>query len=211
MWELAAIGLIGGVVTGISPCILPVLPVVLAVATGERARPLRVVAGIATSFSVITLLGTVALNALGLPQATVRWVGIGLLVLVGLSMLIPPLGRIVEKPFEHLPRPTFLQTKARGRGGFIVGLALGAVYVPCAGPVLAAVTVAGATGEIGWSTVVLTVAFAIGASAPLLVFALAGNKIGQRIDVAQKNRTLMRGIAGAVVLLLAVALAVPHR
>ena len=208
MWELAAIGLIGGVVTGISPCILPVLPVVLAVATGERARPLRVVAGIATSFSVITLLGTVALNALGLPQATVRWVGIGLLVLVGLSMLIPPLGRIVEKPFEHLPRPTFLQTKARGRGGFIVGLALGAVYVPCAGPVLAAVTVAGATGEIGWSTVVLTVAFAIGASAPLLVFALAGNKIGQRIDVAQKNRTLMRGIAGAVVLLLAVALAV---
>ena len=73
MWELAAIGLIGGVVTGISPCILPVLPVVLAVATGERARPLRVVAGIATSFSVITLLGTVALNALGLPQATVKF------------------------------------------------------------------------------------------------------------------------------------------
>ena len=50
MWELAAIGLIGGVVTGISPCILPVLPVVLAVTTGERARPFRVVAGIALSF-----------------------------------------------------------------------------------------------------------------------------------------------------------------
>ena len=67
MWELAAIGLIGGVVTGISPCILPVLPVVLAVTTGERARPFRVVAGIALSFSAITLLGTVVLGALGLP------------------------------------------------------------------------------------------------------------------------------------------------
>lgn len=208
MWELAAIGLIGGVVTGISPCILPVLPVVLAVTTGERARPFRVVAGIATSFSVITLLGTVALNALGLPKDTVRWVGIGLLVLVGLGMIIPKLGHLVEAPFERLPRPTFLQNKARGKGGFIVGLALGAVYVPCAGPVLAAVTVAGATGEIGWPTVVLTVAFALGASLPLLVFALAGNKIGQRIDVAQKNRGLMRGIAGGIVLLLALALAV---
>ena len=93
----------------------------------------------------------------------------------------------------------------------MVGMALGAVYVPCAGPVLAAVTVAGATGDIGWSTVVLTVAFALGASAPLLVFALAGNKIGERIDAAQKNRTIMRGAAGSVVLVLALALAIDAR
>jgi len=208
MWELAAIGLIGGVVTGISPCILPVLPVVLAVTTGERARPFRVVAGIALSFSAITLLGTVVLGALGLPTGILRWVGITLLVLVGLGMIVPQLGHLVDKPFEYLPRPVFLQNKARGRGGFVVGMALGAVYVPCAGPVLAAVTVAGATGDIGWSTVVLTVAFALGASAPLLVFALAGNKIGERIDAAQKNRTIMRGAAGSVVLVLALALAI---
>lgn len=208
MWELAAIGLIGGVVTGISPCILPVLPVVLAVTTGERARPFRVVAGIALSFSAITLLGTVVLGALGLPTGILRWIGITLLVLVGLGMIVPQLGHLVDKPFEYLPRPVFLQNKARGRGGFVVGMALGAVYVPCAGPVLAAVTVAGATGDIGWSTVVLTVAFALGASAPLLVFALAGNKIGERIDAAQKNRTIMRGAAGSVVLVLALALAI---
>ena len=99
MWELAAIGLIGGVVTGISPCILPVLPVVLAVPTGERARPFRVVAGIALSFSAITLLGTVVLGALGLPTGILRWIGITLLVLVGLGMIVPQLGHLVDKPF----------------------------------------------------------------------------------------------------------------
>jgi cytochrome c biogenesis protein CcdA len=65
-------------------------------------------------------------------------------------------------------------------GGFALGLALGAVYVPCAGPVLAAITVAGATGRIGLRTVALTVAFAIGAAIPLLIFALAGRGVAER-------------------------------
>lgn len=200
VFELAVIGLIGGLVTGISPCILPVLPVVLAVTAGNGRKPVAVVAGIALSFAAITLVGTLVLNAIGLPQSTLRWAGIILLILVGLGMIVPAFGRLIEAPFQHLPRPTFLQTKAQGKGGFLIGLALGAVYVPCAGPVLAAVTVAGATGEIGWSTVVLTVAFAIGASAPLLVFAAAGNRIG-----AMQNAFVHR-IAGAVIIVLAIAL-----
>lgn len=200
VFELAVIGLIGGIVTGVSPCILPVLPVVLAVTTSQGRRPLPVVAGIAVSFALITLLGTVALQALGLPDSTLRWVGITMLVLVGLGMIVPQLGKLIEAPFQKLPRLTALQTKTRGKGGFLVGLALGAVYVPCAGPVLAAVTVAGATGEIGWNTVVLTVAFAIGASAPMLIFAKIGDRLG-----AGHNTSVHR-VAGIVVLALAVAL-----
>ncbi|CAB0743442.1 cytochrome c biogenesis protein DipZ [Corynebacterium diphtheriae bv. mitis] len=207
MFELATIGLIGGIVTGISPCILPVLPVVLAVSVGRR--PTHVVAGLALSFATITLLGTVILSSLGLPKDVLRWTGIGLLVIVGLSMMIPKLGELVEEPFSRIPRPTFLQQKARDRGGFMIGLALGAVYVPCAGPILAAITVAGATGDIGWPTVVLTVAFAVGASLPLLVFALAGNKMGEKIDAIRKHMKLV----GAVILALALAMAlnIPER
>lgn len=107
MFELATIGLIGGIVTGISPCILPVLPVVLAVSVGRR--PTHVVAGLALSFATITLLGTVILSSLGLPKDVLRWTGIGLLVIVGLSMMIPKLGELVEEPFSRIPRPTFLQ------------------------------------------------------------------------------------------------------
>ncbi|MBH5297599.1 cytochrome c biogenesis protein DipZ [Corynebacterium ulcerans] len=201
MLELVLIGLIGGIVTGISPCILPVLPVVLAVSVDRK--PTHVISGLALSFATITLVGTLILGALGLPKDVLRWGGIALLVLVGVGMIVPKLGEWIEAPFNRIPRPTSLQVKARNKGGFAIGLALGAVYVPCAGPILAAITVAGATGDIGLSTVILTVAFAIGASLPLLVFALAGNKMGERIDAVRKHR----GIVGAIILALALALA----
>ena len=128
MVSLILIGLIGGVLTSLSPCIIPVLPLVLAVSAGDKRRPYYVVAGMVVSFAAITLSGSIVLNLLGLPQDTVRWVGIGLLVLVGLGMLIPVLGEWVQAPFDRLPRLHALLTKAQGRGGFVVGLALGAVY-----------------------------------------------------------------------------------
>ncbi|MEJ4104107.1 cytochrome c biogenesis protein CcdA [Corynebacterium bovis] len=210
MWELVLIGLIGGAVTGVSPCILPVLPVVLVVSGGDRRRPFAVALGIAVSFAAITLLGTVVLSALGLPGGVLRWVGIALLVAVGVGMIVPAVGELLERPFSRLRMPGWIDRRTRtggGAGGFGIGLALGAVYVPCAGPVLAAVTVAGATGDIGWGTVALTVAFAVGACSPLLFFALAGNRIGQRAAVVRRHRTAVTRVAGAVVLLLAVALA----
>ena len=177
MVSLILIGLIGGVLTSLSPCIIPVLPLVLAVSAGDKRRPYYVVAGMVVSFAAITLSGSIVLNLLGLPQDTVRWVGIGLLVLVGLGMLIPVLGEWVQAPFDRLPRLHALLTKAQGRGGFVVGLALGAVYVPCAGPVLAAITVAAATGEIDASIIALTIAFAIGAAIPLSMFAQSHERL----------------------------------
>jgi thiol-disulfide isomerase/thioredoxin len=67
------------------------------------------------------------------------------LVLLGLGMMIPRVEALLEKPFARIPR----RGVSRDRGGFVLGLALGAVYVPCAGPVLAAITVAGATKALG--------------------------------------------------------------
>ena len=119
MVSLILIGLIGGVLTSLSPCIIPVLPLVLAVSAGDKRRPYYVVAGMVVSFAAITLSGSIVLNLLGLPQDTVRWVGIGLLVLVGLGMLIPVLGEWVQAPFDRLPRLHALLTKAQGRGGFM--------------------------------------------------------------------------------------------
>ena len=205
MVSLILIGLIGGVLTSLSPCIIPVLPLVLAVSAGDKRRPYYVVAGMVVSFAAITLSGSIVLNLLGLPQDTVRWVGIGLLVLVGLGMLIPVLGEWVQAPFDRLPRLHALLTKAQGRGGFVVGLALGAVYVPCAGPVLAAITVAAATGEIDASIIALTIAFAIGAAIPLSMFALGGNRMS---DWFRSHHTAFRRSAGAVVIAMAVLLAV---
>ncbi|MEV0066696.1 cytochrome c biogenesis protein CcdA [Amycolatopsis sp. NPDC050768] len=206
------IGLVGGLITGISPCVLPVLPVLFmtggasgARKTGTeptRRRPFLIVAGLALSFSLVTLLGTLVLAALHLPGDVLRWAGLVVLVVLGVAMMFPRVQDLLERPFVRLGR----KSVPGDRGAFVLGLALGTVYVPCAGPVLAAITVAGATHTIGTSTVALTIAFAIGTAIPLLFFAMAGNRVAERVKAFRDRQRQVRIAAGIVVIGLAVAL-----
>ncbi|HEY9323757.1 MAG TPA: cytochrome c biogenesis protein CcdA [Agromyces sp.] len=214
MITLALIGLLGGLITGISPCILPVLPVIFLsggaqsargtadVPAAGRWRPYLVIAGLVVSFSVFTLVGSLLLALLGLPQDVLRWAGIVVLVLIGIGLIVPRFEELLEKPFSWIPR----RNVSTEQGGFPLGLALGAVYVPCAGPVLAAITVAGSTGRIGVETVVLTVSFAVGAALPLLVFALAGRRVAERVKTFRKHQKGIRITGGVVMIALAVGL-----
>lgn len=225
MTTLIAIGFLGGLITGISPCILPVLPVIFfsgtqagrssdadgsgAVATkaprrtlSETLRPYRVIAGLVLSFSVVTLLGSTLLSLLHLPQDAIRWVALVALVAIGLGLIFPQIEALLEKPFSKLPQRQF----GSGRSGFGLGLALGVLYVPCAGPVLAAIVVAGATGTIGLDTVALTLSFTVGAALPLLFFALAGQRVAERVAAFRRRQRTIRVAAGVVTILLAVAL-----
>ena len=210
---LVLIGLVGGIITGLSPCVLPVLPVVLLGggsagpdtgpdAESARRRPYLVVLGLTLSFAVFTLFGSLILASLHLPDDAIRWLGLALLVLVGLGLLVPPLGHLIERPFYRFPQ----RALGSGRNGFLLGIALGAVFVPCAGPVLAAITVAGATGHIGLRTVGLTLGFAVGTAIPLLAFALAGRGLTQRLGAFRRHQGAFRAVSGAVVIVLAVAL-----
>jgi cytochrome c biogenesis protein CcdA len=248
---LLLVGVVAGFLAGISPCILPVLPVVLvagasAVARSGRshaaapsamaavptavpsggavpsgsaesggaaalaspepgswdapagrglsnvlrsraglARPLAVVGGLILSFSLLLLVGSEFLSLLHLPADSLRDAGIALLALVGLGYLVPPLGILLERPFARVRarRPT-----GTGRmGGFVLGLALGVLYVPCAGPILAAITVLGATHRVGWTAVFLTAAFAVGTGVPLFVVAVAGGQLTGRLGALRRN------------------------
>jgi cytochrome c biogenesis protein CcdA/thiol-disulfide isomerase/thioredoxin len=228
MITLAFIGLVGGLITGVSPCVLPMLPIIFFAGTAGRTepqrraapadgrllvddpavkqtrgfRPLKIIAGIVVSFSLFTLTGSVILSALGLPDDFLRWGGLVILSLVGLGLIIPALGHWIEKPFYRLPK-----INRNNNGAFVLGLGLGTLYVPCAGPVLAAITVAGATGNVGWRTVVLTVSFALGAALPLLIFASAGSRISQRVKAYRDHARGFRIGGGIVMILLAIALA----
>ena len=219
--SLVAIGLLGGLITGISPCVLPVLPVILLSAGAQGARgdggddkggdggfasrfhPYLVVTGLVVSFTVFTLLGSTVLSLLHLPQDLIRWIGIVMLALIGLGMMVPKVMETLERPFARFQR--FGGSK-NPSNGFLLGLVLGAAYVPCAGPVLAAVAVAGATGRIGVDTVALAVSFAVGTAIPLLAFALAGRGITERIRAFRTRQRAIRVTAGVVMLGLAVAL-----
>ena len=205
MISLVLIGLLGGLITGISPCILPVLPVIFLSGGAQSARdqggdgppavsrwrPYLVVAGLVISFTAFTLLGSTLLNLLHLPQDV-----------IGIGMIIPRVMEIMERPFARFQRAG----SANPANGFLLGIVLGAAYVPCAGPVLAAVSVAGSTGQIGADTVTLAVSFGLGTAVPLLAFALAGRKLTERLQAFRRRQKAVRVTAGAVMLALSVAL-----
>ncbi len=211
MHTIALIGFLGGLITGISPCILPVLPVVFfsgVNGTGEStpaARPYLVIAGLVCSFGAVTLAGSALLSALHLPQDAIRWAALVTLTLIGLGLIFPPLQHLIERPFARIPQRQFGSNNFR-RNGFGLGLTLGALYVPCAGPVLAAIVVAGGTGSIGLSTLVLTASFAIGTALPLLIFALAGRRVAERVGAFRRRQRAVQIAGGITMIVLAVAL-----
>ncbi len=208
MGTVALIGFLGGLITGISPCILPVLPVVFFSGAGSTrdsspaARPYLVIAGLVCSFSVVTLTGSALLFALHLPQDAIRWAALVTLTLIGLGLILPPLQHLIERPFARIPQRQIRSS----RSGFGLGVTLGALYVPCAGPVLAAIVVAGGTASIGLATLVLTATFAIGTALPLLAFALAGRRVAERVAAFRRRQRVVQIAGGITMIVLAVAL-----
>jgi cytochrome c biogenesis protein CcdA/thiol-disulfide isomerase/thioredoxin len=171
MLVLIGIGLAAGFITAISPCVLPVLPIIFAGgATGGRRKPFAIIAGLVLSFSAFTLFGVWLLRTLGLPEDLLRNIAIGLLFLVAATLLFPKVEEIVQRPLLGLTR----RPSGDLGGGLLLGASLGLVFVPCAGPVLAAITVVGATQDVGGRAIVLTLAYAFGAAIPMLLIAIGG-------------------------------------
>lgn len=214
--DIVLIGLLGGLITGISPCILPVLPVIFLTAgagsarAGEtpqvvdapRSRPYFIIAGLVVSFTAVTLAGSLILGLLNLPTDLIRWLGIAVLLILGVGLLFPRFEQLLEKPFQWVPKR---RVSEKGNG-FGTGLALGTVFVPCAGPVLAAIIVAGATGSIGIETILLTLSFAVGVAVPLLFFALAGRGLVERIKAFRSRERGLRIAGGVAMIALAIGL-----
>src|SRR5438067_9168137 len=193
MVVLLGIAFAAGVITAVSPCVLPVLPIVLAGgATGSGRRPFAIVAGLVASFTTFTLAATALLDALGLPQDLLRNIAIALLFVLAATLLVPRIGLVLERPFAFLSR-------RRGGdlgGGFLLGASLGLVFVPCAGPVLATIAVVAAENRVGWRAVLLTAAYAVGAAIPMLLVALGGRRGAQRV---RSSAPLLRAASGAVI------------
>ena len=192
MLLLLGIGFVAGVVTAISPCVLPVLPILLAGgATGDQPRrPYAIVGGLAASFTVFTLAAAWLLDQLGLPQTFLRNLALVLLFVLAASLLIPRLGLLLERPFTRLSRRS-------GRnlgGGFLLGASLGLVFVPCAGPVLTVITVKAASMHVGLDTIALTIAYAAGAAVPMLAIAIGGQRAARSIRPRAQQVRVAAGV-----------------
>ena len=176
MIVLLAIGFVAGVITALSPCVLPVLPIVFAgSAAGEgRRRSFSIIAGLVLSFTTFTLTAGALLSALGLPQDLLRNLAIAMLFVLAATLVFPRFALLIERPLAFMSRRRF-----GDRGGFLLGVGLGLVFVPCAGPVLATISVLSAQHRFSLDTVLLTLFYALGAGSILLLVALGGQRVSR--------------------------------
>lgn len=197
MLLLLLFALIAGAGTALSPCVLPVLPALLSAgATGGRRRPVGIAAGLGLTFTVTIVGLATVVDGVGLGTGALRWVAILVLLGFGLAMMLPAVAARLERPLAALSR---LGPRDGGDGfwsGLLVGGALGFVYAPCAGPILAAVvTVSAASGE----TVAVALAYAAGSSAVLLLLALGGRRLMDRVRAAGRGPAVQRVLGGVLV------------
>ena len=206
MLILLGIAFLAGVITAISPCVLPVLPILLAggVTGASRRRPLAIVVGLVGSFTLFTLAGAAILNALGLPEDFLRNFAIAMLFVLAATLIFPPVAHLLERPFYFLTRR---RPDTEGNG-LVLGLSLGLVFVPCAGPVLAAVTALAATGDIGVRGVLVTLFYALGAAGPMLAIMFGALRLAGGLSVVRREAPRIRAAAGVVLGATALAIAV---
>jgi cytochrome c biogenesis protein CcdA/thiol-disulfide isomerase/thioredoxin len=205
MGELLLVSLLGGLITGISPCIVPVIPVVVAGGSSStsRRRPFLIIGGLVLSFSLTVLFAQTVLNFLHLPLDFLFWLGVAMLGAIALGLMIPSLGEVLERPFARLGTTRY----ARKGGGFVLGLSLGPVFVPCAGPVLTAISVAAAHGRVGISALLVTLFYAVGITLPLLVLAIVAQSAASSWTGLRKRLPMVRQVAGVVLGIATLAIA----
>ena len=204
MLLLLLFAVVVGAGTAVSPCVLPVLPAMLSASgSGGRRRPLGIVVGLTTTFA-ITIVGIAkVVGGVGLGVDPLRDVAIVVLIVFGVALVVPQIGERLERPFAAFSR---LGPRSGGDGfasGLLVGGALGFVYTPCAGPILAAViTVSAASGR----AVAVGLAYALGTGLMLLALALGGRRVLDRLRASGRAAVVQRSL-GVVMVITAIALA----
>jgi cytochrome c biogenesis protein CcdA/thiol-disulfide isomerase/thioredoxin len=195
---LLGIAFLAGVVTAISPCVLPVLPIVFAggASGGTRRRPVAIVAGIVVAFTASLLIVTWVLRELGLPEDLLRNVAIALLFVVAAMLIVPQLGVLIERPLARLTR----RPGGDLGGGFLLGLSLGLVFVPCGGVIQGYIAAQSASvGELGVKTVSITVAYALGVAVPMLAIAYGGRFAATGLRSFRAHAGAIRAVLGVAV------------
>lgn len=205
------LALLAGVLTIASPCVLPILPIVLgtSVARSSRTRPLFIAGGFVLTFAALGMLLSAVSNSAILAQDGLRNAGIAVLALAGLSRLWPaPYDRLMARLGGPLQRIGALGNGAGASngGGFVLGMSLGAAWTPCAGPVLASIlALVARSQDLGWAAVLLG-CYAVGAGIPMLAIAYGGQFATTRIRALARHTERLQQGFGVLVLLTAAAL-----
>ena len=204
---LLVLAYLGGALTILSPCILPVLPFVFSRADQPFVRSgLPLLAGMALTFAAVATLAAVGGGWVTQANQYGRWLAIALLAVFGLTLLLPRLADRLMHPLVSAGSRLSAFAQADGQqvrpgSSFLLGIATGLLWAPCAGPILGLVLTGAALRGASVGTTLLLVAYAAGAATSLAVALL----IGGRVFTAMKRSLgagewVRRGIGAAMLL-----------
>ena len=197
-----------GVVTIASPCVLPMAPVLLGASIGQpaRLRPLFIAIGFAVAFSSAALVLGAFSSVLPVSPGVLRDVAALALAAFGTLMLwTRPMHALAERLGGVMTRVDGLSRRAGAgnSGGFVLGLALGVLWTPCAGPVLGSILTLIATAmDLAWAAVLLA-CYALGAALPMLAIAYGGRYVTTRVRRLSPYTPGIQRAFGLLVIILA--------
>ncbi len=200
------IAILAGILTVLSPCVLPILPILVGRSLqSHRYGPVALVVGLVSGFAVAgSLLGISASWLTGFANF-LRYGAIALLLALGILTLLP---KWSYQLFSYLPLQRW--TKERPRigmwGEFWLGTQLGLLWTPCAGPVLGGILVLAAVNHQVMSAFGLLLAYGFGAALPLLAIAYGGRKLSQRLLGLRRHSATLQRVGGAIVIVTALSI-----
>lgn len=210
MFLTTGFAFLAGVITVLSPCVLPLLPVILATAAQEgKARPIGVMIGFVGSFTLATLALSYLVRSLGLPPDINRLLAGYVLILLGLVLAVPALHDLFERFTSRLVGRFSGGAVVQGSGfggGLAVGSGLGLAWSPCVGPIMASVITLALNQQVNASAVLITLAFSLGTAIPMAAIVIGGRKVARRLRWFQANAKAVQQALGLIMLLVGVAI-----
>ena len=195
---------LGGVLTIVSPCILPVLPFVFARAGRSFARStLPMLAGMAATFAIVATLAAVGGGWAVRANQVGRWAALVLLALFGIALVFPAISDRMTRPLVALG--SRLSERQPGEkdniwSSAVLGIATGLLWAPCAGPILGIIFTAAALKGASASTTLLLLAYALGAATSLAMALLVGGTVFARMKKSLGASERIRQVLGVLVL-----------
>ena len=209
MTPLIIFSFFSGLITILSPCIWPILPIVFSFSVSRpgKSRPLGITLGIIVSFTILTLSLSFLVRSLGINPNLFRYLAVIVIVFFGLSLIYPILGSFIESKISRwLNFTTKFKSPTAGTflSGFITGLSLGALWTPCAGPILATVAALSASGQITFTSFTITLAYVAGVAIPLFIFSIFGQQLFSRLHFVSALTSRIQQIFGVVMIVTAI-------
>jgi len=183
-----------GLASVLSPCVLPVIPIVMAGAeTRDRLRPLLLVIGLSISFMIMGALSSLFGSLLVGKTRYIELAGALIITIMGLMVIFD------LSIFKRLYKLSNIRVEGKGRfGGLVLGMSLGLVWVPCVGPFLSSIlTMVGTSGKLAQGIALLGL-YSIGLGIPMLILGYSSQILQNRIKRLLQHESILRYVTGGI-------------